>query len=132
MFLSLHRLFQSTEISNDTLDALESFNYFSNLNIETRIVSQLNSIELFRPVPCRDDYSITYSSGLKRLLQAFVELVRMYTLERWKLNEPLVYNFDVGAAGWYDHGRDIWCADPLRNFKFKLMFSKSFWFDKVH
>jgi hypothetical protein len=110
------------------------FNDFSNLNVQKRIVSQVESIELFRPDPddpFPDGYGTCIeSSGLKRLLQTFVELIRMYTVERWKLNQPLMYNYDFGVEGWYDYGHGFWCTDPLRTFKFKLLFSRWFWFDK--
>jgi len=134
IFRSLHHLFVSTAIQSDTLDSLEMFNDFSNLNVQKRIVSQVESIELFRPDPddpFPDGYGTCIeSSGLKRLLQTFVELIRMYTVERWKLNQPLMYNYDFGVEGWYDYGHGFWCTDPLRTFKFKLLFSRWFWFDK--
>ena len=39
-------------------------------------------------------------------------------------------NFDFGVEGRYDYGHGFWYADPLRTFKFKLLFSRWFWFDK--
>jgi len=111
IFRSRHQLFESTEISGDALDALETFNNFSHLNVKKRSVSRLESIDLFRPEqdePFPDSYGvIVESSRLKRILQALVELIGMYTVERWKLKEPLVYNFYFGLEGWYDYGRNL-------------------------
>ena len=81
IFRALHHLFESTETRSDTLDSLETFDEFSNSNIQERIVSQLESIELFRPDPddpFPDGYGVyIQTSGLKRLLRSFVELIQM-------------------------------------------------------
>jgi hypothetical protein len=125
MFDKLYMLFKSNvHISQDAGSSLHS-------SLESQIIAELESLDLFSPVASQHDYPMVIISGLKCFFGAVSELWRMQTSQRWKMREALVYRIGpIGAEGWYDYGHhDCWCYDPLR-IKFRMFFSQLFWFDK--
>lgn len=123
LFGALYILFQS----NGTRPLLQSS--FLQYSSDAEIIALLESLELFSPMPCKDDYPIVWRSDLRRFFKSVLEVCRMRIFERWKLREPLVYRLNIPEV-WYDYGHETWCRDPLR-LKFRNIFTKSFWCDKV-
>jgi hypothetical protein len=129
LFKSLYSFFRSDNTSPDACHAQDSPPALSNADFEGKVMAQLSSIDLYRPVSCNEDYPLMIRSGFKCVLSALMEMLRMRTTERWKLREPLVYNPDMGVDGWNDYGHEQFCDDPLR-VEFRQMIFKSFWYDE--
>lgn len=127
---NLYTLFRSNEMNSlDVLNTIDSSAAVSYSSLEAKVIAQLESVDLFSPVSCQDDYPMLIRSGLKCFLSALLEFWTTWTMKRWKLREPLEYRVDIGAEKWYDYGHQTWCRDPLR-IEFRKIFSKSFWCDK--
>jgi len=78
----------------------------------------------------RDHLQDFAKSGAKRFIAGLLECLRMHTLEREKLREPLVHDLELGER-WKSYGHELWSRDPLR-LRLREVFSKWFWLDRYY